>query len=230
MKINRAKMLRLLNLAKSVKSNEAIIKDEKMLASSETGSINLCATAPTLESPLGVIDVNLLHSMFGKCHADDINCRLSQRLLKILDGDMEFGYKTADLDIIEVPEVSTFKELDAMLDFTITVKIEMLMRISDLVKTVVASEVTFKEREGELNVIVGREAMFYGKVVWREVKEELKGMNLKFLSSELIPILDVLDSDSIDLGFSCGTNGEKRFLKISQDDSMWYIGVLSGDR
>jgi len=228
MEIARAEMLRVLKLAKTVKSNEAVAHAGKITAISESTSVLFMADAPQLEKPLGMLDVNLMYSMLGKCKADKVVGKIAQRQLRIVDKDLEFGYKLADLEVIEVPTEEDFTSLLKTTDFSVVVKIESLMRISDLQKTIVASEIRFIEKDNELNVIVGKEEIHYGKVVWKDMDgdsaSKMKGMDVRFLSDELIPVIDALDHDEVTVGFAF--NGEKKKLMfINQKDSCWAIGA-----
>jgi len=227
MEISRGQLLRSLALAKSVGSNEALISTTgDISAASESGSVTFFGKTISPEQDLGLIDVNLLLNMVAKTNQKKITATITRRVLKIVDGDSEFGYKLADADILEVPNMELIEKYNGLVGLSFKVKVEATRRIADLIRTIMAKQVVFKSSNGDLKVVVGKEEMFYGKVSIQEGLGLKDNLEVTFLADELVAVLNVLDFDEIEFGLSFGENPNGlKFLKIAQEDSIWYIGA-----
>lgn len=230
MKVNRADFLRVLRVIKSVKVNEVKFdKNGEFGVVSDDRGVLLFGKGIPFGFEFGLIDIGMLMRMLSCFNDIEVEIdydKAKNKLMLCGSGDLVFGYRLADLSLIEGISRSILENKKGQI-VEVKIPFEKVVEMRNLIRTLGVGEVSFEKQQGALKVVIGKEKFFYGVVFLEMLEEDIK--SVEFRVDALLPILDVLDENVITFGFLVEDDGKNKvndWLIIKEKDFEWYIGCL----
>jgi len=237
MKVNRVDFLRGLKLAKSMGISEVKFDEQGNfgVASSDGASL-LFGKGLVLGCKLAILELEVLVKMLDSFSQAEVMLDVAEGVLKISGGEVRYGYRLANWDLVDGQEISKKADIDKDWQWNSGKLVyEDFVKIKKLISALGVAKVSFREDSGKMVVCVGDKAMYFGEI-------ELKGIGLSielsFEADKVNRMLEGLDSGTVVLSFATKEMHDDKLnqtyaegiLRVTCGDFTWYIGSLKPEQ